>query len=96
MRLSELVGKEVVNLTDATRLGVIRNAQALIDTDAGRVEALLVPYDRPVSVLRRHHRLLAVPWRAVRRMGREIVIVEVKPPAHEDRRRGTIMLRGVE
>lgn len=90
MRLSELVGKEVINLTDAARLGVVKSAQALIDTEAGRVEAILVPYSYPGTLWRHQQRLLAVPWRALRRLGKEIVIVEVKTPGKEERRRGPI------
>ena len=41
VRLSELAGKEIVNLTDATRIGVIRTAQALFDLEAGKVEAIV-------------------------------------------------------
>lgn len=88
VRLSALEGKEVVNLTDAECLGVIRQAQALIDTEAGRVEALLVPCARFVPPWRGQARQLAVPWRAIRRIGREIVLIEIRPPMREDRRQG--------
>lgn len=93
MRLNELIGKEVVNLTDASRLGVVRNAQALIDTEAGRVEALLVPY-ADGGRWRAHQRFLAIPWRAIRRLGRDLIIVEVKTPAPDDRRRNPITVKG--
>ncbi|MGE5552287.1 MAG: YlmC/YmxH family sporulation protein [Bacteroidota bacterium] len=83
MRLNELVGREVINLTDATRLGVIKSAEALIDTELGRVEAILVPYSPHGGVWRGRQRMLAVPWRAVRRMGRDIVIVEVRTPSRD-------------
>jgi len=92
MRLSELVGKEVINLTDATRLGLIKSAQALIDVDEGRLEALLVPC-RDRRLLGAQHRLLAVPWRAIRRLGREIIIVEVKTPWRENERHKTLTLK---
>ena len=93
MRLNELIGKEVINLTDANRLGVVRNAQALIDTETGRVEALLVPYADRQRRWRVRQRLLAIPWRAIRRLGRDLIIVEVKTPAPEEHRRSTITIK---
>lgn len=95
VRLSELAGKEIVNLTDATRIGVIRTAQALFDLEAGRVEAILVPFEAE-RAWRGRPRLLAIPWRAVRRLGRDLVIVEIKIPAREGPRRGPPTLRGEE
>lgn len=82
MRLSEFEGKEVVNLTDAQRLGTIRDAQALIDVDAGKIEAILVPFTEE-RFWNPRHKTLAIPWRAIRRLGREIVIVEIKSPTRE-------------
>lgn len=82
MRLSEFEGKEVINLTDAQRLGTIRDAQALIDVDAGKIEAILVPFAEE-RFWNPRHKTLAIPWRAIRRLGREIVIVEIKSPSRE-------------
>lgn len=92
MRLSDLVGKEVINLADATRLGLIKSAEALIDVEEGRLEALLVPC-RDRHFLGSQHRMLAVPWRAVRRLGKEIIIVEVKTPSRDAQRQKTITLK---
>ena len=86
MRLGELIGKEVINLTDAARLGVIKEAQALIDTEAGRVEAILVPFPGLNNIWRHQKKMLSIPWRAVRRFGRDLIVVEIKTPTREDRR----------
>ncbi|MGE5530028.1 MAG: YlmC/YmxH family sporulation protein [Patescibacteria group bacterium] len=90
MRLNELVGKEVINLTDGTRLGVIRNAQAMVDVDTGRIESFLVPFTPARGLLSRRQRLLAVPWRAIRRFGPDLLIVEIRTPREDERRRGAV------
>lgn len=93
MRLSELVGKEVVNLTDATRIGVVKTAEVMIDTEAGRVEALLVPFSGSGLPWRRPRKLLSIPWRAIRKSGPEMIIVEVKTLSRDDRQRGPVAIR---
>lgn len=95
MRLSELVGKEIVNLTDAARIGVVRTAEALLDLEAGRVESILVPFYGERSWGRRP-RLLAIPWRAIRRFGRDLIIVEIKIPPRETLRRVPLTAKGPE
>lgn len=89
MRLSSLAGMEVINLTDAERLGVIKQAQALIDTETGRVEAVLVPYAGMGGIWHGQPRQISVPWRAIRRIGREIMLIEVRTPGREGRRQGS-------
>lgn len=90
MRLSELVGKEVINLADATRLGTVKNAQVLIDTEAGRIEAVLLPYAAHHKPWGKQYKTMAIPWRSIRRWGRDLVIVEIKPPTPEDSHRGAM------
>lgn len=90
MRLSELAGKEVVNLTDASRLGTIKDAQVLIDTDTGRVEAILLPRAAHNKPWGKQYTAMAIPWRSIRRWGRDLVIVEIKPPSPEDPRRAAM------
>ena len=95
MRLSELVGKEIVNLTDATRIGVIRTAEALFDLENGKVESILVPFSGKRS-WGPGAKLLAIPWRAIRRFGRDLIIVEIKIPPRENSRRAPLAAKGPE
>ncbi|NLG83817.1 MAG: YlmC/YmxH family sporulation protein [Firmicutes bacterium] len=95
MRLSELVGKEIINLTDAARIGVIRTAEALFDLETGKVESILVPFFGERTWGRRR-RLLAIPWRAIRRFGRDLIIVEIKIPSRESLRRAPLTAKGPE
>ena len=43
MRFSELGGKEIVNLYDGERLGVIGGSDLVIDEDSGSIVFLLIP-----------------------------------------------------
>ncbi len=93
MRLQELAGKEVVNLVDATRFGLIRRPEVLIDTELGRVEALLMPIEQ-ANIWRNQQQWLAIPWRAIRRVGPDLMIVELKTPPKEDKRRSVTSHQG--
>jgi YlmC/YmxH family sporulation protein len=76
MRLAELDGKEIVNLRDGERLGVFDARDIAIDTDKGVVEGLLVPA-RGRLAPNWGSRMALVPWRSVKTVGRDIIIVEL-------------------
>lgn len=75
MRYSELAGKEVVSLDEGVRLGVIADSELVIDVRAGRVAALILPqragWLRPASPL-------FVPWEGIRKIGRDLIIVDLR------------------
>ena len=42
MRLSELVGKEIVNIVNGARLGVIGESDLSIDIDSGEIQHIIL------------------------------------------------------
>ena len=46
MNLSELAGKEIVNLVTGERLGVIGECDIIIDESTGKILALSIPRER--------------------------------------------------
>jgi len=75
MRLSELAGKRIINLFDGELLGSVGDSDLLIDPDSGRIVELLVPQGKG---RRGSGRQLSVPWSAVKKIGSEILVVEVE------------------
>lgn len=78
MRLSELGEKEVVNLNDGGRMGILADADLIIDEDTGKIISMVVP-DRKFSVKilggERNH--LEIPWEAIRKIGYDMIIIEM-------------------
>ena len=68
MYLSEIAGKEIVNLTTGERLGVVGECDIIV--------ALSIPRERGFLGLRKDKEVLEVPWRNVRKIGNDMIIIE--------------------
>jgi YlmC/YmxH family sporulation protein len=82
VRFTELAMKEIISLTDGARLGTLGDADLVFDEQNGRIETILVP---PKARLQRTHPPTRVPWTAIRRVGPEVVIIDLAD-THPDRR----------
>jgi YlmC/YmxH family sporulation protein len=78
MRLSELSGKEIVNLTDGARLGIIGDTDLVIDEETGEIVKLLIPNTRGISILG-DRSFVEIPWDSIKKIGPELVIIEHSP-----------------
>jgi YlmC/YmxH family sporulation protein len=78
MRFSELGGKEIVNLYDGERLGVIGSSDLVIDEDSGKIVFLLIPRKKNPFLLLSERNVNEVPWEAIKKVGSDLVIVEVE------------------
>jgi YlmC/YmxH family sporulation protein len=74
VRFSELASKEIISLTDGSRLGPIGEADLVFDELSGRLQTILVP---PKSRFSRTGQYTEVPWTCVRRVGPEVVIIDL-------------------
>jgi len=77
MRLSDLDGKEIVNARDGERLGVFDVRDVVVNTDTGCLEGIVVPVKGTLAIGAWDRRHVIIPWRAVRTVGRDIIIVDL-------------------
>ena len=78
MRLSEFVGKKIINLSDGDILGTVGDSDLMIDTVDGAIQSLLIPYRGGNRLLARNEKKeLAIPWQSIRKIGAEVLVVEV-------------------
>jgi len=78
MRLSELNGKEIVNLYDGARMGIIANCDLVIDESSGKIIYLLIP-NRKSGLFPFGDRIFSeVSWEAIKKIGPDIVILEIE------------------
>lgn len=75
--LNELGGKEIVNLNDGGRLGVIADSDILIDETTGNIEALLVPDTRTQFKFFGEKKEITIPWKSIRKIGQDMIIIEL-------------------
>lgn len=81
MLLSELSGKEIVNLHDGAKLGLVGESDIKINTN-GKIEALIISSRSGYSWFfgrnnEREGESVVVPWKAIKKIGSEVIIVDI-------------------
>lgn len=78
MLMSDLVGKEIVNLTDGAKLGSVGETDLVISPETGQIESLILPNRGYLGGLFGGERdYLVIPWPAVKKIGSEVIIVDM-------------------
>ncbi|HIE13369.1 MAG TPA: YlmC/YmxH family sporulation protein [Desulfotomaculum sp.] len=77
MRLTELVGKEIINLYDGARLGVVGDSDLTIDADSGQVQSIILPRRPHLLNMWAERQHMVIPWEAVKKVGSEVIVVEL-------------------
>lgn len=77
MRLSDLSGKEVINLGDGARLGIIEECELSIECKSGRINAILLPNRSGFFTMFSDTKSSIIPWRAIKRIGDDVIIVDL-------------------
>ena len=75
MRLSEFAEKRILNLYDGEILGSIGDSDLVVDPDSGMILEILVQGSKG---RKNTHRSVSVPWSAVKKVGSEVVVVEIE------------------
>lgn len=74
MKLSELIGKEIINLANGERLGIVTDTELLIDSETGKIDSIVIPRRGGFG---RKRNSFVIPWKAIKRIGAELIIVDV-------------------
>lgn len=78
MRLSTIGGKEIVNLHDGSRLGLISESDLIINKKTGRIHSLLIPENRGFFNLFSNNSLTEIPWEAIKKIGNDMIIIDLE------------------
>ena len=77
IRVTELHCKEVICVADGRRLGFVSDVE--IDVTDGKVCAILVPGPCRLFGLWGRNDDYIIPWRYIKRIGPDIILVDVRP-----------------
>lgn len=77
MRISEMAGKEVINLGDGARLGIVGECELTFDSHSGVIGGLLLPRRKTIFNFLGDNQTVTIPWQAIKQIGDEIVIVDI-------------------
>ena len=75
--MTDLRCKEVLNVTDGLRLGFVSDVEILLPE--GKVLALVVPGPCRFFGLFGRKDDFVIPWNCIRRIGSDIILVELEP-----------------
>ncbi len=76
MRLSELSGKEIVDIKRAERLGVLGQTDLEINEQTGQINALIIPSIKWFG-LKRQGQDIRVPWQHIKKIGADMIIIDI-------------------
>ncbi|ASS93183.1 YlmC/YmxH family sporulation protein [Peribacillus simplex] len=74
MRLSELSGKEIVDVNRAERLGILGQTDLEID-ETGQITSLIIPSVKWFGLIRNGSEI-RVPWEHIKKIGADMVIID--------------------
>lgn len=77
MRLSQLSGKEIIDLENGERLGMVGQADLVINEHTGLIDSMILP-EAAFLGLRRKREAIIIPWNAIRKIGAEMIIIEIR------------------
>lgn len=79
MLLSDLAGKEIINLYDGEKLGLIGEADLTISAN-GNIEAIILNSRGGIGGFFNNsgeRESIVIPWQAVKKVGSEVIIVDM-------------------
>lgn len=77
MRMKELVGKEMVNIFDGMRMGIVGESDLLVDQESGRIISIILPNRGNMLNFWADRQKLMIPWEAIMKIGREVIVVDL-------------------
>lgn len=75
-RIADLRQKEVINIADGRRLGFVKDAEFSLET--GRIVSLILPGRWSIFRLFGRIEEMVIPWRDIKKVGDDIILVEIK------------------
>ncbi|MFY9140988.1 MAG: YlmC/YmxH family sporulation protein [Thermacetogeniaceae bacterium] len=77
MRISDLAGKEIINIFDGVRLGTIGDSDMIIDPESGEIISILLPHRSGLLNLWLDKQEMEIPWSSVKKIGSEVIVVDL-------------------
>jgi len=75
VKISDLRMREVINVTNGKKLGLIKDIE--IDLDAGRIRSVVLPGNGRVLGFFGRNDDVVVPWQKIKKLGMDVILVEL-------------------
>jgi YlmC/YmxH family sporulation protein len=77
MRLSQLSGKEIIDIENGERMGMVGQADLLINENTGTIESMILPSGSFLGMGKKRDEIV-IPWQSIRKIGPEMLIIELR------------------
>ncbi|MFZ5640496.1 MAG: YlmC/YmxH family sporulation protein [Bacillota bacterium] len=84
VKISDLRMREVVNVTNGKKLGLIKDIE--IDLENGMIKSVVLPGNSRIMGFFGKNDDVVVPWHKIKKLGMDVILVEVNDftdPRHE-------------
>lgn len=71
------MGREIINLDDGSRMGRFADADLVLNSETGGIDSVVLAGRRPFIRWLGFRAPVTVPWEVIRRLGPEVVLVEL-------------------
>lgn len=75
MRYQQISGKEIINIHTGARLGILGQTDLQINKKTGEIDALIIPTYKWFG-LRKDEQRSYIPWSAIKKIGKDIILIE--------------------
>jgi len=76
MRLNEMRNKELINLRDGSRIGILGEMDVSFNPKTGKVVALEITKTSAFG-LRGENSTFVVPWNAIKKFGLDMILIDL-------------------
>ncbi|MBU5677306.1 YlmC/YmxH family sporulation protein [Alkaliphilus sp. MSJ-5] len=76
IKASDLTEKEVVNITDGKRIGMIADME--VDLQKGKINAIIIPDSGRLRGLFSKELEFEIRWNQIKKIGEDVILVEIK------------------
>jgi YlmC/YmxH family sporulation protein len=77
MRYSEFSGKEMIDLDNGERMGLLGQSDLIIHPETGQIDSIILPGTSLFGWGRKKNDVI-IPWNAIRKVGPDMIIVELR------------------
>lgn len=77
MRMAELAGKQIINFSNGIKLGMTGESDVVIDVVSGCIQSIIIPRRNNMLNFWIEKQYLVIPWEAVKKIGAEVIIVDL-------------------
>lgn len=79
MRYKEISGKEIVDLSDGTRLGILGQTDIQINRTTGKIESFIIPNYKWFGFKKEDSEAF-IHWDNIKKIGKDIILIETTKP----------------